>query len=69
MQKGELTNLKDLLDPAVNGTRGILQAIKTSAPTVKHVVITSSFAAIINPFKGAWPEHTYSEKDWVWFSL
>ena len=54
---------KDLLDPAIVGTTGILKAIKASAPTVKRVVITSSFAAIINPSKGNWPEHTYSEKD------
>ena len=55
---------KQLLDPAVIGTTGILKSIKKSAPTVKKVVITSSFAAIVNPFKGTWPEHTYSEADW-----
>jgi len=27
-------------------------------------VITSSFGAITNPFKGWWPEHEYSEEDW-----
>ena len=31
---------------------------------MKRVVITSSFAAIVNPPKGLWPEHTYSEADW-----
>ncbi|KAF2205997.1 NADPH-dependent methylglyoxal reductase-like protein GRE2 [Delitschia confertaspora ATCC 74209] len=55
---------KDLLDPAVIGTTGILRSIKRSAPSVKRVVITSSFAAIIEPSKGFWPGHTYSEKDW-----
>ncbi|EMC92843.1 hypothetical protein BAUCODRAFT_37757 [Baudoinia panamericana UAMH 10762] len=55
---------KELLDPAVIGTTGILKSIKKSAPTVKRVVITSSFASIINPFKGTWPDHTYSEQDW-----
>jgi len=55
---------KDLLDPAVVGTTDILKQIKKSAPNVKRVVITSSFASIINPTKGAWPEHTYSEADW-----
>ncbi|KAF2191103.1 NADPH-dependent methylglyoxal reductase-like protein GRE2 [Zopfia rhizophila CBS 207.26] len=55
---------KDLLDPAIIGTTGILKSIKKSAPSVKRVVITSSFAAIINPSKGFWPEHTYSEEDW-----
>lgn len=29
---------KDLLDPAIMGTRGVLEAIKASAPTVKRVV-------------------------------
>lgn len=28
------------------------------------MVITSSFASIINPFKGTWPGHVYSEEDW-----
>lgn len=56
---------KDLLDPAINGTVGILKAIKASAPTVKHVVITSSFASILNADKGqTWQEHTYTEADW-----
>ncbi|OAL49492.1 NAD(P)-binding protein [Pyrenochaeta sp. DS3sAY3a] len=55
---------KDLIDPAVIGTTGILKSIKKSAPTVKHVVITSSFAAIVNGSKGFWPGHTYSEEDW-----
>jgi len=55
---------KQLLDPAIIGTTGILKSIKRHAPTVKRVVITSSFAAIINPFKMTWPEHTYSEEDW-----
>jgi len=52
---------KDLLDPAIIGTTGILKAIKKSAPTVKRVVITSSFAAILNAGKH---EKTYSEKNW-----
>jgi nucleoside-diphosphate-sugar epimerase len=56
---------KDLLDPAIIGTTGILKAIKKNAPTVKRVVITSSFASIIDGSKGnSIPDHTYSEKDW-----
>lgn len=38
--------VKDFLEPAVTGTTSILKAIKDSAPSVKRVVITSSFAAI-----------------------
>jgi nucleoside-diphosphate-sugar epimerase len=52
---------KDLLDPAIIGTTGILKAIKAKAPNVKRVAITSSFAAIINP-KGH--PKSYSEEDW-----
>jgi len=55
---------KQLLDPAVIGTTGILKSIKKSAPTVKRVVITSSFASIVDGFKGTRPGHTYSEADW-----
>jgi len=55
---------KDLIDPAVLGTTGILKSIQTYAPTVKKVVITSSFASVINRSKGFWPDHTYSEADW-----
>jgi nucleoside-diphosphate-sugar epimerase len=46
---------KDFLTPAVNGTTGLLRAIKKHAPTVKRVVLTSSFAAMIDTkdWKGA----------------
>jgi len=55
---------KDLLDPAIIGTTGVLKAIKNYAPTVKRVVITSSFASILDGSKGNSWDHTYSEKDW-----
>lgn len=53
--------VKDFLDPAIKGTTGILRAIKAYAPSVKRVVITSSFAAMVT-----YKEHpeVYSEKDW-----
>jgi nucleoside-diphosphate-sugar epimerase len=55
---------KDLLDPAIIGTTGILKAIKAHAPGVKRVVITSSFASIVDGSKGTRPGYVYSEKDW-----
>jgi nucleoside-diphosphate-sugar epimerase len=55
---------KDLLDPAIKGTTGILQSIVAYAPSVKRVVVTSSWASVVNPFKGSWPDHTYTEHDW-----
>ncbi|KAH8645393.1 hypothetical protein BX600DRAFT_556213 [Xylariales sp. PMI_506] len=56
---------KELLDPAIIGTTGILKAIVRSAPSVKTVVITSSFGAIVSPLiSGFRPDHTYSADDW-----
>lgn len=54
----------DMLDPAINGTRNLLEAAKKYASTVRRVVLTSSFAAMNNPLQGNWPSHTYSEEDW-----
>ncbi|KAL9100757.1 MAG: hypothetical protein Q9163_003906 [Psora crenata] len=55
---------KDLLDPAIIGTTSLLKAIKKSAPSVKRVVITSSFASISDSRKGTRPGYTYTEADW-----
>ena len=44
-----------------------LQALflsRMKSTLTKSKVITSSFASIINPFKGNRPGYTYSEKDW-----
>ena len=57
-------NERDLLDPAIKGTTSILGAVKAHAPQVKRIVITSSFAAIVDPTQGTRPGYTYSEKDW-----
>jgi len=54
---------KDLLDPAIIGTTDILRQVKKSAPGVKRVVITSSFASIVDANRSG-PDTTYSEKDW-----
>ncbi|KAF2011640.1 NAD(P)-binding protein [Aaosphaeria arxii CBS 175.79] len=53
---------KDLIDPALQGTRGVLDLAKAS-PTLKRVVITSSFAAVIDPFQAPRKGYIYSEKD------
>ncbi|KIO34524.1 hypothetical protein M407DRAFT_240425 [Tulasnella calospora MUT 4182] len=55
---------EDLYRPAIQGTVGILESIKANAPTVKRVVVTSSFASVNNLTKGTWPEHTYTGEDW-----
>ena len=51
---------KDLLDPAIIGTTGILKAVKKLASSVKCVVITSSFAAMMNLDN---PPKRYSESE------
>ncbi|KAJ6108516.1 hypothetical protein N7523_009839 [Penicillium sp. IBT 18751x] len=53
--------VKDFLDPAIKGTTGILHAVKANAPEVKRVVITSSFAAIVNSKQHP---RVYSEENW-----
>jgi nucleoside-diphosphate-sugar epimerase len=57
-------NKQDLLDPAIHGTEEILNSIIKYNPNVKRVVITSSFAAILDMDKGPRPGYTYTEKDW-----
>ncbi|CAR28490.1 hypothetical protein ZYGR_0S01210 [Zygosaccharomyces rouxii] len=55
----------DLLIPAVNGTKGILNSIKKyGSQTVKRLVITSSFAAILDPSKLADKDAVFTEKSW-----
>lgn len=57
---------KDMLDPAIIGTTGILESIQKSAKAVKKVVITSSFAAIANPSS---PPIVYNETIWNEMSM
>lgn len=55
---------KDLVDPAVIGTTSILRAIARFAPAVRRVVVTSSFAAIIDESKFNDPSTIFSEASW-----
>ncbi|TGO73549.1 hypothetical protein BELL_0352g00100 [Botrytis elliptica] len=50
-----------MLEPTINGTVGILKAIKQSTPSVKRIVITSSIAAVMNPFSAP---AKYTTEDW-----
>ena len=54
-------SVKDFLEPAINGTTGIIKAVMAYAPTVKRVVLTSSFATIVNPWNHA---KVYDETMW-----
>src|SRR5687768_9743509 len=51
---------RDLVEPAVRGTRSMLEAC-AKAPSVKRVVVTSSMAAITDEPDG---ERVLSEEDW-----
>ncbi|KFA49238.1 hypothetical protein S40293_09280 [Stachybotrys chartarum IBT 40293] len=55
---------KELVDPALVGTTSILKALKRSAPSVKRVVVTSSFASIMDEHHIEDPSHTFSESSW-----
>ena len=52
---------KDILDPAIKGATGILQAIAQHAPSVRRVVLSSSLGAMLNM-----PNHPeeYNERIW-----
>ncbi|BFZ57209.1 Glycine-rich RNA-binding protein 2, mitochondrial [Savitreella phatthalungensis] len=56
---------RDLIDPATKGTENLLNAA-FKASSVRHVVITSSVAAVFGPPKNGEPaeKHTYTEEDW-----
>ncbi|KAI2627721.1 3-beta hydroxysteroid dehydrogenase/isomerase family protein [Hypoxylon sp. NC1633] len=51
-----------LITTAVDGTTGILKAIKAYAPAVKRVILTSSYAAMVDYGKPL--THVYTEVDW-----
>jgi nucleoside-diphosphate-sugar epimerase len=62
---------KDLLLPAINGTESVLKAAHKYNTThndetnrIKRIVITSSFAAVVDGDKGLRPGYVYTEKDW-----
>ncbi|CAI6088335.1 unnamed protein product, partial [Clonostachys chloroleuca] len=60
----EVTDIKkDLIQPAVEGTARMLEAIASSS-TVKRLVLTSSFAAVVDPTKGPRAGYAYTEEDW-----
>ncbi|KAG8927570.1 methylglyoxal reductase (NADPH-dependent) gre2 [Tulasnella sp. 417] len=55
---------KELYEPAVQGTTSILESIHKVAPSVKRVVLTSSFASVVDRSQGNRPGKIYTEADW-----
>lgn len=56
---------KDLINPAVEGTLNALKSAKKE-PSVKRVVITASFACIVEPKDPG--TYVFTEKDWNEYS-
>jgi nucleoside-diphosphate-sugar epimerase len=57
-------NERDLLQPAIKSTLNIFDAIQAYNPSIRRVVVTSSFASILDLDKGLRPGHNYVEDDW-----
>ncbi|EPQ55055.1 D-lactaldehyde dehydrogenase [Gloeophyllum trabeum ATCC 11539] len=54
---------EDLIHPAINGTTALLAAVHENAPSVKRVVVTSSYAANMKPHPEN-PNYVYTEEEW-----
>ena len=57
-------NETDLILPALNGTKGILESARKYGSKIRRIVITSSFAAVADFPRGLWPGHVYEESQW-----
>ncbi|KAF1971005.1 NAD dependent epimerase/dehydratase [Bimuria novae-zelandiae CBS 107.79] len=56
-------NEEELVKPAIAGVKAVLDAAATQS-SVKRVVITSSFAAVLDVNRKAPPRFTYTAADW-----
>ncbi|KAL1852831.1 hypothetical protein VTK73DRAFT_9123 [Phialemonium thermophilum] len=56
-------NEKELIIPAINGVKGILEA-STKSGRVQRVVLTSSFAAVLDATRKSPSYFTFTGKDW-----
>ncbi|UNI20278.1 Methylglyoxal reductase (NADPH) [Purpureocillium takamizusanense] len=54
----------ELIDPALVGTTSILRAVHRLAPSVRRVVVTSSFAAVLTEALLGDPGTTFDESSW-----
>ncbi|PTB62742.1 NAD(P)-binding protein [Trichoderma citrinoviride] len=54
---------KEMLIPAIEGTKQVLESVYKCAPQVKRVVMTASFASIVDVSKGLRDGYVYDEKD------
>lgn len=56
-------NEKELILPAIHGVKSILEAA-AATPTMKRIVLTSSFASVVDIKRKAPPYFTYTGEDW-----
>ncbi|KAG8959164.1 methylglyoxal reductase (NADPH-dependent) gre2 [Tulasnella sp. 419] len=56
----------ELIIPAVHGTLSVLESIRKNGDRVKRVVVTSSFASVLEPHTSP---YTYTELDWNDFAI
>lgn len=62
--------IKNLVDPAVNATKSLLQAAHNHGHNVKKFVVTSSVASVYPTYIGAeHPEITITEDSWIDLTL
>ncbi|KAL4871197.1 hypothetical protein BDV12DRAFT_206792 [Aspergillus spectabilis] len=58
-------NEKELLLPAINGVKAVFSAAHAqSTPSISRIVLTSSFASVIDINRTAPPYFTYTSADW-----
>ncbi|KAL7931334.1 hypothetical protein V8C35DRAFT_329620 [Trichoderma chlorosporum] len=55
---------KELLQPAIRGTTSVLEAAQKYNPSISNIVVTSSFASVLDPMQGQRPGYVYKEADW-----
>lgn len=56
--------VKDMLEPAINGTKSVLETTQKHAPNVTKIVITSSIAAMVDGSRSNDPSFVVTEQSW-----
>ncbi|EED17940.1 3-beta hydroxysteroid dehydrogenase/isomerase family protein [Talaromyces stipitatus ATCC 10500] len=56
-------NENELIIPAINGVRAVFEAASTN-PKIRRIVLTSSFASVLDAHRKAPPYFTYTGADW-----
>ncbi|EXJ56426.1 hypothetical protein A1O7_06769 [Cladophialophora yegresii CBS 114405] len=57
-------NEEELLKPSISGVLNVLKAAANEGPALRRVVLTASFACILDLNKGVRPGFTYDESNW-----